>query len=59
MKILWNFNKEVRITRSSNSMLSTGQCKDLANDNTYNNEYQKYLRTKYASFYKFEQLNAL
>jgi len=47
------------VFRSSNSMLSTGQCSDILKDNTYNTEYQKFLRSKYGSLYKFDLLTQL
>jgi hypothetical protein len=40
-------------------MLSTGQCADILKDNTYNTEYQKFLRNKYGSLYKFDALTQL
>lgn len=40
-------------------MLSTGQCSDILKDNTYNTEYQKFLRSKYGSLYKFDSLAQL
>lgn len=59
MKILWSFNKEAQIFRASNSMLSTGQCTDIVKNNYYGNEYQKFLRVKYGSLYKFDALAEL
>jgi hypothetical protein len=40
-------------------MLSTGQCNDILKDNSYNTEYQKFLRSKYGSLFKFDQLSQL
>lgn len=40
-------------------MLSTGQCKDLLSDSSYNSEYQKFLRGKYGALYRFDQLAQL
>jgi hypothetical protein len=57
--VLWHFARESRITRASNSMLSTGQCSDILRDNSYNSEYQKFLRNKYGALYKFDQLAQL
>ena len=58
-RILWAFNREAKITRSSNSTLSTGQVNDLLEDNLYNSEYHRFLRSKYGSLYKFSSLNQL
>ena len=58
-RILWAFNREAKITRSSNSTLSTGQVGDLLNDNLYNSEYHRFLRSKYGSLYKFSSLSQL
>ena len=58
-RILWNFAKESRITRASNSVLSTGQCNDILKDNSYNTEYQKFLRNKYGALYRFDHLAQL
>jgi hypothetical protein len=40
-------------------MLSTGQCSDILKDNTYNTEYQKFLRGKYGALYRFDYLSQL
>jgi hypothetical protein len=40
-------------------MLSTGQCSDILKDNTYNTEYQKFLRGKYGALYRFDHLSQL
>lgn len=45
--------------RSSNGMLSTRQCLDITKDNSYNTENHKFLRNKYGSMYKFDQLASL
>lgn len=45
--------------RSSNGVLSTGQCLDISKDNLYNTENHKFLRNKYGSLYKFDQLSLL
>lgn len=58
-RILWVFNREAKITRSSNSTLSTGQVSDLLTDNLYNSEYHRFLRGKYGSLYRFDSLNQL
>jgi hypothetical protein len=58
-RILWAFNREAKITRSSNSTLSTGQVSDLLGDNLYNSEYHRFLRSKYGSLYRFDSLNKL
>jgi hypothetical protein len=40
-------------------MLSTGQCGDIIRDNSYMCEYQKMMRNKYGSFYRFDNLASL
>ena len=40
-------------------MLSTGQCLDICRDNAFNTEAHKFLRSKYGSLYKFDQLASL
>lgn len=58
-KILRSFARDSRITRASNSVLSTGQCADILQDSSFNSEYQKFLRNKYGALYKFDQLSQL
>jgi hypothetical protein len=58
-RILRSFARESRISRASNSVLSTGQCADILNDNSFNSEYQKFLRNKYGALYRFDQLSQL
>jgi hypothetical protein len=58
-RILRSFARESRITRASNSVLSTGQCADILQDNSFASEYQKFLRNKYGALYRFDQLSQL
>ena len=58
-RILWTFNRQARITRSSNSTLSTGQINDILDDKLYNSEYHRFLRNKHGSLYRFDSLNKL
>lgn len=58
-KILWAFNKEAKISQSSNSTLSTGQVVDLLGDNLYNSDYHRFLRNKYGSLCRFDALGQL
>ena len=58
-KILRSFARDSRITRASNNVLSTGQCADILQDNSFSSEYQKFLRNKYGVLYKFDQLSQL
>ena len=52
--ILWHFNKETRVNRASNSMLSTGQVNDILKADLYESDYHRFLRNKYGAFYKFD-----
>ena len=59
MKIVGSFNKEAKVARSTNCLLTTGQCSDILSDCSFAGEYQTFLRQKYGAFYTFEQLNEL
>jgi hypothetical protein len=58
-KILWVFNSDARVFRANNSIISTGQCQDIVNDDSFNREYSEFLRNKYSAFYRFDSLNSL
>ena len=45
--------------RSTNNLLTTGQCSDIALCSSYTGEYQTFLRQKYGSLHSFDQLNDL
>ena len=57
--ILWHLNKETRVNRASNSMLSTGQVNDILKGNLFESEYHRFLRNKYGAFYKFDSLSQI
>lgn len=59
MKIVGSFNRESNVFRSTNSILTTGQCSDIVLNNSYAADYQNFLRQKYGAFYTFEQLSEL
>ena len=59
MKIVGSFNRETRIARSTNCLLTTGQCIDILTDTSFSGDFQTFLRQKYGAFYSFEQLNEL
>jgi hypothetical protein len=59
MRILWSFAKDSRVVRATNGIISTGICGDIIGDNSYSSEYQKFLRSKYAFLYRFDQLSQL
>lgn len=59
MKIVGSFNRESHVFRSTNSILTTGQCSDIVLNNSYSADYQSFLRQKYGAFYTFEQLSEL
>jgi hypothetical protein len=53
IKIVGSFNRISNIFRSTNSLLTTGQCSDIMLTNSFCGEYQSFLRQKYGAFYTF------
>lgn len=56
IKIVGSYNRESNVFRSSNCLLTTGQCSDIMLNNSFCGDYQSFLRQKYGAFYTFEQL---
>ena len=59
IRILRLFNKEARIVRTSNGILTSGQANDIIKDNLFETEYHRFLRGKYLFLYNFQSSSNL